>query len=100
MYVYETYGHNSSCTLMLMYCMCVCAYYAGGTLVANYDMSGHTATVRTAACSYLVSKPGRCSSCRKYRDVLCSMLHKSMQCSDTDRSDPSIRTNLRYLSTP
>ena len=63
-------------------------------------MSGHTATVRTAACSYLVSKPGRCSSCRKYRDVLRSMLHKSMQCSDTDRSDPSSRTNLRYLSTP
>ena len=75
-------------------CVCVCAYYAGGTLIANYDMSGHTATVRTAACSYLVSKPGRCSSCRNY---IRSMLHKSMQCSDTDRSDPSSRTNFKVL---
>ena len=60
---------------------------------ANYDMSGYTATVRTAACSYLVSKPGRCSTCRMF-SVPCYI----SPCG-TDRSDPSSHTNLRYLST-
>ena len=72
-------------------------------VVTVEDFGPGIVTIRTTKCNYLVSEPGRCSVCVKYRQTLHAMLHRSGRQPDTVKcspTNPTSSTNLSNLSTP
>ncbi len=66
-------------------------------------MSDSTPTIRSTQCALLVTEPGRCATCAKYRVTLNAMLSRHLSepsTSSASPTNPSSSTNLRYLSTP